>query len=110
MYAIRSYYESKQKKVFEAVKGVSLQVGKGEIVGIVGESGCGKSTLAKAVAGLTKDISGVIDTNHSQPQMVFQDPYGSLNPAKRVYQLLQEPLKLSKMYTKELREQQINST
>ncbi|MDV9178630.1 ATP-binding cassette domain-containing protein, partial [Streptomyces sp. W16] len=82
-----------------AVAGVSLQVRAGEVVGLVGESGCGKSTLARAVCGLTPAAEGRItyDGTPVRPlrvrrrdpaltgvQMVFQDPYGSLNPRRRV--------------------------
>ncbi|WP_326721733.1 ABC transporter ATP-binding protein [Streptomyces sp. NBC_00243] len=82
-----------------AVAGVSLQVRAGEVVGLVGESGCGKSTLARAVCGLTPPAAGRItfdgtpvrplrvrrrDPSLTGVQMVFQDPYGSLNPRRRV--------------------------
>ncbi|MPY33858.1 ABC transporter ATP-binding protein [Streptomyces adustus] len=82
-----------------AVAGVSLEVRAGEVVGLVGESGCGKSTLARAVCGLTPSEEGSIsfdgtpvrplgvrrrDPALTSIQMVFQDPYGSLNPRRRV--------------------------
>ncbi len=82
-----------------AVAGVSLDIRPGEVVGLVGESGCGKSTLARAVCGLTAPSEGRIefagtpvrplglrrrDPALTQVQMVFQDPYGSLNPRRRV--------------------------
>ncbi|MEU4509649.1 ABC transporter ATP-binding protein [Nonomuraea wenchangensis] len=80
-----------------AVAGASLRVGPGEVVGLVGESGCGKSTLARAVCGLGPVSGGSITfegepvtplglrkRRHTGVQMVFQDPYTSLNPRRRV--------------------------
>ena len=63
-------------------------------MGLVGESGCGKSTLAKAILGINSDISGTITHNSKYPQMIFQDPYGSLNPARKVEWILEEPLRI----------------
>ena len=54
------------------------------MLGLVGESGCGKSTLAKVILGLLKPDSGTVIVSGNRPQMVFQDPYGSLNPAKKI--------------------------
>jgi peptide/nickel transport system ATP-binding protein len=93
-----SLFGKKTRK--EIIHGVSFTMKKGEILGIVGESGCGKSTLAKAIAGLIKYTSGKIEMSCKWPQMVFQDPYSSLNPAKKIGWLLAEPLLLSKNYTK----------
>jgi peptide/nickel transport system ATP-binding protein len=98
-------FGKKSKK--EIVHHVSLTMKKGEILGIVGESGCGKSTMAKALAGLVKDTSGTIHMNCKQPQMVFQDPYSSLNPAKKIGWLLEEPLLLSKRYSKQERKDKV---
>lgn len=84
----------------KAVGTLSFEVYQGEILGLVGESGCGKSTTARAIAGLIKDYEGRILTGDGQaagvlrPQMVFQDPYGSLNPSKRIGWILEEPLKM----------------
>ena len=114
------------KKVTEkhAVNGVSFDVYQGEIFGIVGESGCGKSTLLKAVSGLlsgyTGEVSLQVGESHAAKgdapeqsadgkkkaagvQMVFQDPYTSLNPAKKVGWILEEPLRLNTTLTKEER-------
>lgn len=92
---------------FRALKGVSIDVGAGECVGLVGESGSGKSTLGKAILGLVPVTSGTIrfdgeDITHlkgakrrelaSSIQVVFQDPYGSLNPAMTIGDILAEPL------------------
>lgn len=86
---------------FEAVKGVSFSLGKGEILGIVGESGSGKSTIARTLIGLEKPLSGTISFPHPSSlfplplslQMVFQDAVGSLNPRMTVRQALGEALR-----------------
>ncbi|QHQ63603.1 dipeptide ABC transporter ATP-binding protein [Anaerocolumna sedimenticola] len=98
---LKVYYEEKGKKLFEKrikkqiVNNVSFYINSGEILGIVGESGSGKSTLAKAVVGLIESKTGEIHLKEAKPQMVFQDPYSSLNPAKKVGWILEEPLKLA---------------
>lgn len=79
----------------QVLSGISFSVREGEIFGIVGESGCGKSTLARVIAGLHKDYTGEVRTEDGiRPQMVFQDPFGSLNPARTIGWILEEPLKL----------------
>ncbi len=75
------------------LRDVSIRLDPGEVLGIVGESGSGKSTLAKCVLRLVTDVEGVLEVNSPRPQMVFQDPYGSLNPAKTVGWILEEPLR-----------------
>lgn len=95
----RQFLSGKAKR--RIVNKVSFDVYAGEIVGIVGESGCGKSTLAKAVAGLNPLTEGELFLECKQPQMVFQDPYGSLNPSKTIGWLLTEPLRLKHCGTKE---------
>lgn len=72
---------------------VNLTVKSGEIMGVVGESGSGKTTLVKAVLGMVPDHEGTIVHYTEKPQMVFQDPYGSLNPAHSIGWILEEPLK-----------------
>ena len=81
----------------EAVKGVSFRLEKGEILGLVGESGCGKSSLSKAILGMVP-YSGEIIHHTPRPMMVFQDPYGSLNPAKTIGWTVEEPLRLHGKY------------
>lgn len=85
----------------EAVHDVSLKIGKGETYGLVGESGCGKSTLAGMITQVLEPTSGKISylgekTKLKYPvQMVFQDPYASLNPRMCVGDILEEPLLLN---------------
>lgn len=83
-----------KREHFAAVKDVSFNINKGEIVGLVGESGCGKSTLAKAILSINKDVEGKIIHHTENPQMIFQDPYGSLNPSKTIGWILKEPLRI----------------
>ncbi len=82
----------RKKPGFHAVKDVSFAIEQGEIMGLVGESGCGKSTLSKAILGM-QPYTGEITHFTKRPQMVFQDPYGSLNPAKTVGWIVEEPLR-----------------
>jgi len=82
----------RKKPGFHAVKDVSFTIEQGEIMGLVGESGCGKSTLSKAILGM-QPYTGEIIHHTKRPQMVFQDPYGSLNPAKTVGWIVEEPLR-----------------
>ena len=99
---LSSYY-GKGKKRLKYLKNVSLTVNEGEVLGIVGESGSGKSTLAKCILGMVTDIEGTLAVNSKRPQMVFQDPYGSLNPAKTVGWILEEPLRAMGVRDKEER-------
>jgi len=95
------------KQVLRAVDGVSFEVEPGETVGLVGESGCGKSTLGKTILRLVPSAEGeiVLDgtditrlgdsamaPHRRRMQMIFQDPFGSLNPRMTVYDILVEPL------------------
>lgn len=81
----------KRKGGVDAVKEVSFEVYRNEIVGIVGESGSGKTTLGKMIAGLVTPTSGTITLN-KPPQMIFQDPGAAMNPRHTVGEALIEPL------------------
>ncbi|MBQ2960082.1 MAG: ABC transporter ATP-binding protein [Oscillospiraceae bacterium] len=89
-----------KKSTFKALDDISFHVCQGEILGLVGESGCGKSTLSKAILGMldTAKVTGDIRHYTKRPQMVFQDPYGSLNPAKTIGWILEEPLRIFGKY------------
>ena len=88
-----------QKK--HALRDVSFYMEEGEILGLVGESGCGKTSLAKAILSMQKEMSGEVVLWCENPQMVFQDPYSSLNPTKRIGWILEEPLRMKKLSKKE---------
>jgi len=87
-----------RKQRHEAVRDVSFELYEGEILGLVGESGCGKSSLARAILGLEPDCTGQVAHHTSYPQMVFQDPYGSLNPRMTVERIVSEPYIISGKY------------
>jgi peptide/nickel transport system ATP-binding protein len=97
--------ERKPRQILKAVDGVSLSIATGETLGLVGESGCGKSTVARLIVGLYRPTRGEIryagrlvdfaDAELSLRrtlQMIFQDPYASLNPRWRVADIIAEPL------------------
>ena len=108
----------RKKRFLKAVRGVSFTLEKGEILGLVGESGCGKSTLGRALVRLEDPSHGDILLNgfdigrasgkelaarRRDFQMVFQDPYGSLNPRLTVFRALDEVLQLHFKESTELR-------
>lgn len=96
-----SYIENKKRHT--VLENVSFTLYEGETVGLVGESGSGKTTLCKCILGLLKDYEGEILHYTNAPQMVFQDPFKSLNPKKTIGWILEEPLRAQKKYTKEER-------
>ena len=111
-FAINISFGSKNEstdKVVKAVDNVSFELFEGETLGLVGESGSGKSTIAKIITGLVKPTNGEIfynnvslynsnrkyqiDKSRGQIQMIFQDPYSSLNPRFKVRDIISEPIK-----------------
>ena len=104
-YKIRGFFSN--KGIVKAVDDVSFELARGETLSIVGESGCGKSTLAKLLMDVEaktagkyilcdkdRDVKGHWPQNefHKTIQMIFQDPYSSLNPRKKAWQIVAEPL------------------
>ncbi len=103
---VKHFPVRRSKDVVHAVDGVSLEVTRGETLGIVGESGCGKSTLGRLLVRLHEPTSGTVRFRGAditklsrrelrpfrrEMQMIFQDPYASLNPRKRVGQIVADP-------------------
>jgi peptide/nickel transport system ATP-binding protein len=101
--------ERKPRQIVQAVDGIDIDIAKGETFSLVGESGCGKSTVARLVVGLYPPTAGKIEfdghdmatrrgrTEHSalrrRMQMIFQDPFASLNPRWRVFDIIAEPIR-----------------
>lgn len=84
--------------IVKAVDGVSLRINKGEALGLVGESASGKTTLGKMIIGIIKPDSGVVYTDAKGVQVIFQDPYNSLDPKMRVADIIGEGLVVGKRY------------
>lgn len=110
------------KQICKAVDDVTLHIGKGETLGLVGESGCGKSTLGRAVVRIYKptggevlfkgvNISGMSSKQLLQYrkdiQMVFQDPYSSLNPRLTVGEIIREPMDVHRLHSRKEREEKV---
>jgi ABC-type glutathione transport system ATPase component len=105
----------------EVLTDVSLRILPGEIMGLVGSSGCGKTTLARVITGLLPGTSGKIYENEAlsvdfsrkkrrkraSVGLVFQDPYNSLNPNRTVEWLLEEPLRVNHLYSRDKRKQKV---
>lgn len=108
--------------VVKAVNNVSFEIAKGETVGLVGESGCGKSTLGRTLMGIYQPTDGKIYFNNEEinikkakdrykyakkAQMIFQDPYASLNPRMTVGSIISEGMEIHNMYTPEERKKRV---
>ena len=95
--------ERKPRKTLRAVDGVDFTIQRGQTLALVGESGCGKSTIAKLVTGLHAPSGGSIrfHGDRDRLQMIFQDPFASLNPRWRVARIIAEPLRTLKPDTPE---------
>ena len=112
---LSKYYISnnlfKPTKTVKALNSVSIDLKEKETLGLVGESGCGKSTLAKTIIGLEKKTKGSIFIHgreistfskselSSYIQMIFQDPYNSLNPRKKAWEIVSDPMRVKGKFT-----------
>jgi len=114
-YGVTDFLAKRPRRYLRAVDNVSFDVYKGENLGLVGESGCGKSTLARTILRIYEPTKGSVtlegqDISHLKStalrvvrpkmQMVFQDPYSSLNPRMSVYEMLEEMLKVHNVVPK----------
>ncbi len=121
-FPVRSHFFSRSKTFVQAVVGVSLTIRAGETLGLVGESGCGKSTLGRLILRLEEPTEGQIffegedilqyDSERlrqlrRQMQIIFQDPYSSLNPRKTVGSIIGEPLIIHHIGTKKERQERV---
>ena len=104
---ISSSYRRRSRVRQEVLHDVSFTVGQGEILGLVGESGSGKSTLAKVILGMVRPDAGEVIHHTKRPQMIFQDPYSSLNPAYSVEWSLEEPLRIYGKYDRAERKRRV---
>ena len=109
------FYPGQRKSIFQkpekeqALFDVSFDMKEGEVLGLCGESGCGKSTLARTIVGINTDYTGDLNKRCESVQMVFQDPYGSLNPARSIGWILEEALRVDpkRTWTKEERKKRV---
>src|SRR5258708_1572008 len=108
-FPIRGGLFSRIREYVKAVDGVTFSIGKGQTLGLVGESGCGKTTVGRAILRLISPTSGVVEfegddilrldrhqlrEKRQRMQIVFQDPYGSLNPRMTIEQIVGEALEV----------------
>ena len=100
-----SYQEGKQRKT--VLHDISFELHENEILGLVGESGCGKSTLSKVILGFIRPDEGEIISQVDHPQMIFQDPFSSLNPAKKIGWIMEEPLRIQRKLPGKERRQKV---
>jgi peptide/nickel transport system ATP-binding protein len=122
-FVLKPAFLARNRRTLDAVRGVSLSIREGEVFGLVGESGSGKSTVARLIAGLYTPTSGTVrfagtdlsalrdekalNPYRRQMQMVFQDPYSSLNPRMRVLDAVAEPIRFHRLASTEAQTRRI---
>lgn len=110
---LKKHFNLSKNRTLKAVNDITFHVNKGEIFGLVGESGCGKSTIGRTIIGLYNKTAGdcIFDGQNvhalsekelfklrQKMQMIFQDPYASLNPRSTVHEIISEPMEVHKLY------------
>lgn len=100
----------RRSRLVPVLHDISFDLWRGEALGLVGESGSGKSTLARTILGMVPDYTGTVTHFTKRPQMIFQDPYSSLNPSRTVGWILSEPLKIYGKYDARERERRVRET
>ncbi|WKA54043.1 ABC transporter ATP-binding protein [Planococcus shixiaomingii] len=110
---LKRYFDLGKDSTLKAVDGISFDIKRGETFGLVGESGCGKSTAGRTIMGLYQSTDGTVEYDgvdiHKMSekerfgylrnmQMIFQDPYASLNPRSTVFEIIAEPMQVHGLY------------
>ena len=111
--ALKKHFPLDKRQSVKALNGVSFEIHQGETFGLVGESGCGKSTVGRTIMGLYQPTAGQVhingknihqaspqehNTRQRQIQMIFQDPYASLNPRATIFEIIAEPLEIHQVH------------